>query len=184
VNLPNRLTLLRLLLVPFLVLFFYLPYFRTPVGSILLVLFFLVMSLTDMLDGYLARTRSQVTSFGKFLDPVADKILIISVIILLVEEGRVAAWMAILIISREFIVTGLRLIASHAGVVISAESFGKYKMFFQSLSICFLILIADERFYFYEIGISLLAVSIVLSLYSAGQYLLKYGVRMELIKAQ
>jgi len=183
-NLPNSLTLLRLLLVPFFVLFFNVPYFRTPTGSILLVLFFLFTSLTDMVDGYLARSRSQVTSFGKFLDPVADKILIISVLILLVEEGRVQAWMAIIIISREFIVTGLRLIASHAGVVIAAESLGKYKMFFQSVSICFLILIADARFYFYEIGIAFLMLSIVFSLYSAGQYFMKYGVRMELIKAQ
>jgi len=183
-NLPNRLTLLRLILVPFLVLFFNFPYFRTTAGSILLALFFLATSLTDLVDGYLARRRSQVTSFGKFLDPVADKILVISVLILLVEEGRLQAWMAIIIISRDFIVTGLRLVASHAGVVMAAESFGKYKMFFQILSICFLILIVDARFYFYEIGVALLILSIILSLYSAGQYFLKYGVRMELIKVQ
>jgi CDP-diacylglycerol--glycerol-3-phosphate 3-phosphatidyltransferase len=183
-NLPNRLTLLRLILVPLLVLFFNFPYFRTTAGSMLLALFFIAISLTDLVDGYLARRRSQVTSFGKFLDPVADKILVISVLILLVEEGRLQAWMAIIIISRDFIVTGLRLVASHAGVVMAAESIGKYKMFFQILSICFLILIVDARFYFYEIGVALLILSIILSLYSAGQYFLKYGVRMELIKTQ
>jgi len=183
-NLPNSLTLLRILLVPFFVLFFSFPYFRTPEGSILLVLFFLAISLTDLVDGYLARKRSQVTLLGKFLDPVADKVLVISVLDLLVEEGRIPSWMAIIIISRDFIVTGFRLIASHEGIVISAESFGKYKMVFQIISICFLILIAEAQFYFYEIGITFLIVSIFLSLYFAGQYLIKYGVRMELIKAQ
>ncbi len=183
-NLPNILTLIRLLLVPFLVLFFYIPYFRTLSGSILLAIFFLIAVLTDWVDGYIARRRSQVTSFGKFLDPVADKVLIFSVLILLVEEGRVPGWIAVIIISREFVVTGLRLVASLQGVVIAAESLGKYKMFFQSVALGFLILMADSDLYLYEIGFALLLISITFSLISAGQYFIRFGAQFDLIKAR
>ena len=183
-NLPNFLTLLRLILVPFLVVFFYIPYFRTLSGSILLTLFFLIAVLTDWVDGYIARRFSQVTPLGKFLDPVADKILIFSVLILLVEEGRIPAWITIIIVSRDFIVTGLRLIASYKGVAIAAESLGKYKMFFQSVAIGFLILIADSNLYLYEIGFGFLLLSVTFSLVSAWQYFYRFGTQFDLLKAQ
>ncbi len=183
-NLPNFFTLLRLLLVPFLVLFFYIPYFRTLRGSILLVLLFLIATLTDLVDGYLARKRSEVTPLGKFLDPVADKILILSVLILLVGEGRVPAWITVIIVGREFMVTGLRLIASLEGIMIAAESLGKYKMVLQSVAIVFLVLVVDPGFYFYEIGFTLLLLSMTFSLFSAGQYFLKFGQQLDLMKTR
>ena len=183
-NLPNCLTLTRIAMVPFFVVFFYISFFRTPEGSILLAVLFLVASLTDLLDGYLARRRSQVTPFGKFLDPIADKILILSVLILLVSEGRVPAWIAVIIISREFIVTGLRMVASLEGIVISAESLGKYKVFFQSAAIVFLLLVIEPALYFYEIGFFLLILSMIFSLLSACQYFLKFGQKFDLLKAK
>ncbi len=183
-NLPNVLTLLRIGVVPFLILLFYIPYFRAFQGSIVLSALFLVASLTDLVDGYLARKRSQVTAFGKFLDPLADKILILSVLILLVEEGRVPGWIAIIIISREFAVTGLRMVASLRGMVISAEFLGKYKTVFQATAIVFLILKADPAFYLYEVGFVFLSLSVVLSLFSAGQYFLRFGQQANLIKAR
>lgn len=181
-NLPNSLTLSRLFMVPVLILLFYIPYFRTFSGSMILVLFFVVASLTDMLDGYMARKWSQVTALGKFLDPIADKILIFSMLILLVGEGRIAAWITILIISREFMVTGLRLVASLEGVIMAAESLGKYKMFFQSVAIGFLIVPAEAGLYFFEIGFALLWLSIGFSLYSASRYFAQLGVRFNLVK--
>ncbi|MBI3359370.1 MAG: CDP-diacylglycerol--glycerol-3-phosphate 3-phosphatidyltransferase [Nitrospirae bacterium] len=183
-NLPNFLTLLRIGVVPFFVVFFYIPFFRTWQGSILLSLLFLAASLTDLLDGYLARRRSQVTKFGKFLDPVADKILVISALILLVSEGSVPAWIAVIIISREFIVTGLRMSASLEGVVIAAESLGKYKMFFQSAAMVFLLLVVDPKLYFYKIGLFLLLLSVMFSLFSACQYFVKFGEKFYLLKAK
>jgi CDP-diacylglycerol--glycerol-3-phosphate 3-phosphatidyltransferase len=174
-NLPNFLTLLRIGVVPFFVVFFYMPYFRTQQGAIYLTLVFLAASLTDLLDGYLARRRAQVTRFGQFLDPVADKILVISALILLVGEGTISAWIAIIIISREFIVTGLRLIVALEGIVIAAESSGKYKMFFQSVAIIFLLLVAPPSFYFHEIGSLFLALSVIFSVFSAGQYFVRFG---------
>ncbi len=181
-NLPNFLTLIRLLLVPFLVLFFYIPYFRTGPGSIFLVLLFLFATLTDFVDGYLARKRSEVTSFGKFLDPVADKVLVLAVLILLVEEGRVPGWIAVILIGREFIVTGFRLIALSEGITIPAESLGKYKMVLQSTAIVFLVLVVDSGLYFHEIGFALLLVSMTFSLASAGQYFFKFGQHLDFIK--
>jgi len=150
----------------------------------LLALLFLAASLTDLLDGYLARRRSQVTPFGQFLDPVADKILIISALILLVSEGRVSAWIAIIIISREFIVTGLRVIASLEGVVIAADSFGKYKMFFQSTAMIFLLLVVEPTLYFHEIGFISLLLSMIFSLFSACQYFFKFGEKLQLAKTK
>ncbi|MEK7703016.1 MAG: CDP-diacylglycerol--glycerol-3-phosphate 3-phosphatidyltransferase [Nitrospirota bacterium] len=174
-NLPNFLTLLRIGIVPFFIAFFYIPYFRTLQGSILLALLFLIASLTDLLDGYLARRHDQVTRFGQFLDPVADKILVLSALILLVGSQVIPSWIAIVIIGREFVVTGLRLIVALEGIVIAAESFGKYKMFFQSTAMIFLLLVVPPAFYFNEIGFALLILSIIFSLSSACQYFLQFG---------
>jgi CDP-diacylglycerol--glycerol-3-phosphate 3-phosphatidyltransferase len=183
-NLPNFLTLTRIGIVPFFVVFFYISFFHTPLGSILFAIFFLAASLTDLLDGYLARRHSQVTPFGKFLDPIADKILIISMLILLVSDGRVPAWIAIIMISREFMVTGLRMVASFEGVVISAEYLGKYKVFFQSAAIVFLLVVIDPPLYFHEIGFFLLLLSMVFSIFSACQYFFKFGQKFQLLKAK
>lgn len=179
-NLPNYLTLLRIFLIPFFIFFLYQSSMK---NSIIAASIFLVASLTDILDGYLARLRSEVTQFGKFLDPVADKLLILSALILLVGKGRVPAWAAIVILGREFAVTGFRAIASSEGVVIAAEGTGKYKMFLQIVAIIFLI-IDLPSLYFPQIGFFLLLVSMFLALFSAGQYFVKFSRRVNLMKVK
>jgi len=124
VNVPNFLTLLRILLVPVLVVALL---DRTPNGDLLAAVVFAAASLTDAIDGYLARTRQWVTTFGKLMDPLADKLLIIGALVALVSLNRVAGWVAMVIIAREFAVTALRMAATQQGVVIPAGAFGKAK---------------------------------------------------------
>jgi CDP-diacylglycerol--glycerol-3-phosphate 3-phosphatidyltransferase len=148
-NLANRITLARISLVP-IVMFFLLVRLNlgkfTVLGHTLVVsdliaaLIFIIASATDGLDGYIARSRKMVTNFGKFLDPLADKLLISSVLISLVEMGRLDAWIAIVIISREFAVTGLRTVAAVNGTVIAASNWGKWKTTFQIIAVVALIL--------------------------------------------
>lgn len=177
-NLPNLLTIIRILLIPVFI-FFYSP--GSFQSSILAAAFFLIASLTDVLDGYLARRRSEETQFGKFLDPVADKLLIISALFLLVGAGRVSAWIAIVLVGREFAITGFRAIASAEGVVIAAEGFGKYKMFFQIVAITFLIIDLPN---FHAIGLTFLWVALFLSVISATRYFIKFGKVVNLQKVK
>lgn len=167
-NLPNFITLIRIFLIPFFIVVFQNP---TAVRSWVAAAIFLVASLTDLLDGYLARRWGQVTKLGKFLDPVADKFLILSALILLVDFDRVEAWMAIVIIGRELAVTTLRAVASASGVVIAAQESGKYKMLIQTIAIIFLILpqyINDMDLHL--VGTVFLWISLILALYSGSQY--------------
>jgi CDP-diacylglycerol--glycerol-3-phosphate 3-phosphatidyltransferase len=148
-NLANRITLARISLVP-IVMFFLLVRFdlgnfdvsghAVTVSDLIAALIFIIASATDGLDGYIARSRKMVTNFGKFLDPLADKLLISSVLISLVELGRLDAWVAIVIISREFAVTGLRAIAAANGEVIAASKLAKWKTTFQIVAGVALIL--------------------------------------------
>ena len=179
-NLPNLLTVLRIAMIPFFIFFFYPTAARSSATAASI---FLLASLTDILDGYLARRRSEVTQFGKFLDPVADKLLIVSALILLVGNGHVPAWIAIVIIGREFAVTGFRAIASSEGIVIASEGTGKYKMFLQIVAIAFLIIDWPSP-YFHQFGLFLLLISMFLALYSAGQYFIKFGRRVNLLKVK
>ena len=123
-NLPNLLTVLRIMLVPALVVALL---GDTPDGDVLAAVVFALASLTDFIDGYLARTRDSITTFGKLMDPLADKLLIVAALISLVSLHRLAAWVAMVIITRELAVTVLRLGATQAGVVMSASAFGKVK---------------------------------------------------------
>ena len=137
-NLPNKLTVLRVIMVPFFVFFM-----LTDVGGaankwIALVLF-IVASLTDMLDGKIARKYNLVTNFGKFMDPLADKLLVCSAMICLIDMDRIPAWIVIVIISREFIISGFRLVASDNHVVIAASYWGKFKTTFQMIMVCLMI---------------------------------------------
>lgn len=138
-NLPNLLTLLRILLVPVLVVALLSRGGQTV--DIIAAVVFALASVTDALDGYLARSRSQETSFGKLMDPVADKLLIIAALLALVSLGRVAAWVAMVIVAREFAVTVARMAARSEGVVIAANWWGKLKTAVQVLTIFLLILI-------------------------------------------
>jgi CDP-diacylglycerol---glycerol-3-phosphate 3-phosphatidyltransferase len=123
-NLPNLLTVLRIMLVPVLVVALL---GNTPAGDVLAATVFALASLTDFIDGWLARSRDSITTFGKLMDPLADKLLIVAALISLVSLHRLAAWVAMVIITRELAVTVLRLSATQAGVVMSASMFGKLK---------------------------------------------------------
>src|SRR6266550_4448837 len=133
---PNLLTVLRILLVPVIVVALLA---ETPNGDALAAIVFAFAAFTDGLDGYIARSRGSVTNFGKLMDPLADKLLIIAPLILLVSLGRLAAWVAMVIIAREFAVTALRMVAAEQGMVIPASPLGKVKTIVQVLAIFALI---------------------------------------------
>ena len=137
-NLPNALTLLRILLVPVVVVALL---DETPNGDAIAAGVFALAALTDGLDGYIARRRQEVTTFGKLMDPLADKLLIVAALVSLVSLGRLAAWVAMVIIARELAVTGLRAVAVERGVVISASWLGKLKTLLQVIAIFALILV-------------------------------------------
>lgn len=124
-NLPNKLTTLRVILIPFFVFFMLVDMGST--GDYIALALFCIASLTDFFDGYLARKNHLVTNFGKFMDPLADKLLVGSAAICLIEMGRLSAWVVVILIAREFIISGFRLIASDNGVVIAASMWGKFK---------------------------------------------------------
>ena len=137
-NLPNKLTIMRVILIPFFVFFLLSPYFPA-YGNYIAVAIFIVASLTDMLDGKIARKYNLVTNFGKFMDPLADKLLVCSAMICLIELDRLAAWIVIVIIAREFIISGFRLIAAEQGIVIAASYWGKFKTTFQMIAVILMI---------------------------------------------
>lgn len=139
-NLPNKLTIFRIILVPVMIIvtFFNIPgeFLGIPTTSWILNIIFIIASITDKLDGYIARSRNQITTFGKFLDPIADKILVITAMIILVEMGKVPAWIPTIIVFREFIVSGYRLVAvEKGGQVIAASIWGKLKTVTQMIAI-------------------------------------------------
>ena len=137
-NLPNKLTVVRMALVPFFVASLLLSGSNETLKWVALVLF-VVASLTDFLDGYIARKYNLITNFGKFMDPLADKILTISGMICLIELGRIPSWIVVIIVAREFIISGFRLIAAENGVVIAANYWGKFKTTFQMIMIILMI---------------------------------------------
>ena len=130
-NLPNKLTLFRMILVPVFVIVAYLPINDYVLGFsvkfLLLDLIFIIASLTDQLDGYIARKTNQVTTFGKFLDPIADKVLVLSALVMMCEFKLIPAWIPVIVLTREFLVSGFRLVAAEKGTVIAASIWGKIK---------------------------------------------------------
>ena len=136
-NLPNKLTMFRVILIPFFIVFLLIPI--TPYDKWIALAIFVIASLTDLLDGKIARKYNLVTNFGKFMDPLADKLLVCSALICLIELDKIPSWMVIIIIAREFIISGFRLVASDNGVVIAASYFGKFKTTFQMLAVCLMI---------------------------------------------
>ena len=139
-NLPNKLTVLRVIMIPFFVAALLYDGGANQNMRYVAAAIFIIASLTDMLDGKIARKYNLVTNFGKFMDPLADKLLVCSALICLIELNALPAWMVIIIISREFIISGFRLIASDNGVVIAASYWGKFKTTFQMVSVVLLIL--------------------------------------------
>ena len=137
-NLANKLTLLRIFLVPVFLIFFLVE--GIDYGTIVATIVFIVASITDQLDGHIARSRNQITTFGKFMDPLADKLLVTAVFVCLVQIGMIPAWAVIIILSREFAVSGLRSIAASNGLVIAASWWGKIKTVTQMLAILLFLL--------------------------------------------
>jgi CDP-diacylglycerol---glycerol-3-phosphate 3-phosphatidyltransferase len=174
-NLPNSLTILRIFFVPLLVVVLLtrqpnLVFFGWPIHfEVWGVLILLAAAATDMMDGYIARKRGEITTLGILLDPIADKLLISAAFISLVQMHLVAAWMVVIIIGREFIVVGLREIASVQGLVIPASALGKTKMFFQVLAGCAVILTAKHPS-IKPLGIALLWLVVVSAIASAIHY--------------
>jgi len=173
-TLANLLTFARILLIPVFVVLFANP---TPDRSLAAALVFIVAAVTDLLDGYVARRTGQITTLGKLLDPIADKLLVLSGLILLVQFERVAALVAIVIIARELAVTGVRAIAATEGVVLAAETIGKWKMVMQVVAIVMLILedsLTTVAWPLHFLGTAILYLALALGLYSGGQYLANF----------
>ncbi len=168
-NLPTILTLSRIVLIP---VFIYTVNLHPLFGAVI----FGIASITDFLDGYFARRSGDITKFGIILDPIADKFLVISALIVLVDMGRLPAWIAITIIVREFLVTGLRVVALSKDIIISAELGGKMKTTLQIAAILCLILKGSIlSIDFYDVGIVLIWISLLLSIISGVQYTISFG---------
>ena len=170
-NLPNKLTLFRVVLITFFVFFLLAPYFEE-YGNYIAVAIFIVASITDFLDGKIARKYNLVTNFGKFMDPLADKLLVCSALICLIQLELIPAWVVIIIIAREFIISGFRLVASDNGVVIAASYWGKFKTAFQMLTVIVLILNIPNKV-FTILGTVLIYVSLALTVISLIDYIAK-----------
>ena len=170
-NLPNKLTIFRVILIPFFVFFLLYPGFEG-YGNYIAAVIFVAASLTDFADGKIARKYNLVTNFGKFMDPLADKLLVCSAMICLIETGQLASWIVIVIISREFIISGFRLVASDNGVVIAASYWGKFKTTFQMLMIIVLVLDIDHVF-FDVLGVILTYIALILTIISLIDYVVK-----------
>ena len=138
-NLPNKLTIIRECLIPFFVAALLFDHGNNYTMRIVANVLFIVASLTDLFDGKIARKYNLVTNFGKFMDPLADKLLVCSALICLIELGQLPAWVVIIIISREFIISGFRLVAADNGVVIAASYWGKFKTTFQMAAVILMI---------------------------------------------
>ena len=167
-NLPNTLTLFRIACIPLLVVLMFFPNKTT---SFLAALVFTLASISDLLDGFFARRRQLVTTLGKFLDPLADKLVVSAALIMLIPLGRVPAWMVVVIVGRELAITGLRTVAVSEGKVISADYLGKQKMVFQIVAILGLLL--HYEYYgvnFHAVGMFFMWLAVVMTLWSGFNY--------------
>ena len=169
-NLPNRLTVLRILLIPFFVFFFYFD--AVPMHEYIALAIYIVACLTDLADGKIARKYGMVTTFGKFMDPLADKMLVITALILFAADGRLNAVALIIIVAREFIVSGFRLVASDKGVVIAAGMWGKVKTTVHMIMAISLMVHLDYQ-WFFVVEQVLIWASVLLTIISLADYIIK-----------
>ena len=189
-NLPNKITMARIALIPFMLI---VPLFNIeatvlggiPVENLIILAIFLIASFTDYLDGHLARKHNIVTTFGKFLDPIADKLLVITALIMLVESGIIPAWIPIITVAREFLVSGVRMLAAGEGTVIAASMLGKIKTVSQMVAISLAFISTSTFFAFVnekllplQLGINILMsiamiVSVIATIWSGTDYLVK-----------
>ena len=170
-NLPNKLTLFRIILIPFFVFFLFTGCVGEA-GKYIALVIFAVASLTDLFDGKIARKYNLVTNFGKFMDPIADKLLVSSALISFVGLNRLQAWIVIILIAREFIISGFRLVASDSGIVLAASWWGKFKTAFQMI-MCILLIIKIQNNVFTVINNVFIYISLALSVISLADYLIK-----------
>ncbi|MDD6695724.1 MAG: CDP-diacylglycerol--glycerol-3-phosphate 3-phosphatidyltransferase [Firmicutes bacterium] len=177
-NLPNKLTILRVIMVPFFVTFLLLTPSHADFKWIAFALF-VVASLTDLLDGHIARKYHMITNFGKFMDPLADKLLVSAALVCLTALGFIPAWMTVVIISREFIISGFRLIAAEQGRVIAAGWWGKWKTSVTMVTLAILLLLVNDKGFgaaydgFMTVTTILLWISVILTVVSLVDYLIK-----------
>ena len=170
-NLPNKLTMARVIMIPFFVIFM-LTGWGGEASKWISLAIFIVASLTDLLDGHIARKHNLVTNFGKFMDPLADKLLVCAAMVCLVATGQLAAWIVIIIISREFIISGFRLVAAEKGVTIAASYWGKVKTFVQMAMSIFLVFHFQAEV-FRIIESILIYASVILTIISLVDYIYK-----------
>ena len=182
-NLPNKLTIFRIILVPIMVI---ITFFNIDIKWILVDVIFIIAAITDKLDGYIARSRNQITTFGKFLDPIADKILVLAAMLILVEAARLPAWIPIIVLFREFIVSGYRLVAvEKGGKVVAASVWGKLKTVTQMIAIllafldanafgaCFTGSLSGFSFAYNLIVTILMIISVIATIFSGVDYIIK-----------
>lgn len=169
-NLPNKLTTLRVLLIPFFVFFIF--YDKINYNNYYALFIFVIAALTDALDGYIARKYKAITNFGKFMDPLADKLLVSSALICFVSLATIPAYIVIIIISREFIISGFRLIASDNGIVIAASYFGKLKTVAQII-MSILLIINSKQYAFKVLADIFIYLSLALTIISLVDYIIK-----------
>ena len=171
-NLPNSLTLFRVACIPVLIVLLFFPHKAT---SFLAAVVFGLASISDLLDGFLARRQQLVTNFGKFLDPLADKLVVSAALIMLIPLGRAPAWMVVVIVGRELAITGLRSVAVSEGKVISADELGKKKMVFQIVAILGLLLHYEYfGINFHAVGMFFLWLAVALTLWSGFNYFRRF----------
>ncbi|MDO4924091.1 MAG: CDP-diacylglycerol--glycerol-3-phosphate 3-phosphatidyltransferase [Turicibacter sp.] len=183
-NLANKLTLLRIILIPFFIVCFYIPNlvvntvsvnsYLIPYANLLGLVIFLLAAITDFIDGYIARKYNLITDFGKFMDPLADKLLVTAALLILLENGLISAWVVFIILAREFIVTGFRTIAAAKGVVIAAGWLGKIKTVVQFIMISTLLLLNYPfELFNWPVDRIFVALAVVLTVASGIEYIYK-----------
>lgn len=180
VNIPNTLTMIRIVFIPVVM---WLIWLGDPFSCMLAAIVFTLAAVTDFFDGYIARKRNLVSMTGKFLDPLADKLIVMATLVMLAAENRLAAWIVVVIVAREISITGLRALAATEGIIISSRSGGKFKTAFQLVGLIGLIIhyeyvtdwwVASASINYHLVGFWLLMVSVVFSLYSAWEYFLGF----------
>lgn len=173
-NLPNKLTMLRVFLIPIFLVLLYLPF---PLHMLWALAVFILASLTDLADGYIARSRALITDFGKFMDPLADKLLVMAAMLWLVEAGRIPAWCMLLIVAREFAVTALRLVAVEGGQVIAAGWSGKVKTASTMVCLCIMLAMGELIYvsaeFCHSMDVLCVTVMVTTTLYSGLEYFVK-----------
>ncbi len=183
-NLANKLTLLRIILIPFFIVCFYIPNlvvntvsvnnYLIPYANLLGLFIFLLAAITDFIDGYIARKYNMITDFGKFMDPLADKLLVTAALLILIENSLISGWVVFIILAREFIVTGFRTIAASKGVVIAAGWLGKIKTVVQFIMISTLLLLNYPfELFNWPVDRIFVALAVVLTLASGVEYIYK-----------